>query len=60
MPTTQYVLSRINDKKTEISPFERVDTASYAALLLGKAYNLYGLSRISLASRPSQLVKYSD
>ena len=56
---TQCVPFKINNEKTEFPPFGRVDTARYPASPCGKAYYLYGLSQFSLASRPSQLVKYS-
>ena len=55
----QIVAVKINVKKQEIPPFGRVDTASYPASLLRKAYYLYSLPQVSLTSRPSQLVKYS-
>ena len=59
VPKVQFGSVKINVKKEEIPPFGRVDTASYPASLLGKAYYLYNLPQVSLSGRPSQLVKYS-
>jgi len=52
----QFVPSRINDEKTIFPPFGRADSACYPVSLLGKAYYVYSLSQVSLASRPYQLV----
>jgi hypothetical protein len=60
LPMTQFVPFSINDEKTGFPPFGRVDTARYPSSLLGKAYYVYSLPQVSLASRPSQLVKYSS